>query len=247
MIERERLDCALVRRRLVSSRHKAQDRILRGLVLVNGATAIKAGQWVTDADLLSLTEAERYVSRGGEKLEGALQHFKINVKGKNCLDVGSSTGGFTDCLLQHGAAHVTAIDVGQGQLAEKLRNHPQVTWHEKVNAREMTPEQWGNAFDLIVIDLSFISLKKVLPTIISLANSKTVLLPLVKPQFEVGKDAISKAGLVRDAAVRDSRIRDMVSFIQKELKWKMNGTVPCHLPGMDGNQEFFLCAQSSAV
>jgi 23S rRNA (cytidine1920-2'-O)/16S rRNA (cytidine1409-2'-O)-methyltransferase len=239
--KRFRLDELVVARGLAETRTKAQALILAGRVLVNDAPADKPGARVPeDAALRLRGETRRFVSRGGEKLAGALADLAISVTGKHCLDVGASTGGFTDCLLQHGAAHVIALDVGYGQLDVKLRGDPRVTVVERVNAREMSaahvpPEP---PVDLAVVDVSFISATLVLPRIAALAPGADVLV-LVKPQFEAGRERVGKGGVVRDDADRAdavARVREAAAA----LGYAARGEAESRLPGPAGNREVFL-------
>jgi len=192
-----RLDQALVNRGLAETREKAKRAILAGAVRVNGQVVSKAGHSIKDQDVVALTEAEKFVSRGGHKLEHGLMVFGVAVAGCRALDVGASTGGFTDCLLQRGAGKVYAIDVGQGQLAWKLRQDPRVVVMEKTNARELTTGKFPAGFepaDLAVIDCSFISLRKILPAVVALLRPSAKIIALVKPQFEAGKAEADKGG-----------------------------------------------------
>ncbi len=238
-----RIDQLLVERGLASSRSQAQRLIASGVRwLDRGDWKIvgKNGDEVPDEaelELLDLAEA-RYVSRGGLKLEGALNLSGIDVAGKTCLDVGQSTGGFTDCLLQRGAARVVGVDVGQGQLHEKLRSDPRVTAIEKVNARELTAEQVGASFDFITGDLSFISSTLVLPALAPLLEPGGDLLLLVKPQFELQPGQVGKRGIVTDAAlygVVEKRLRDCLAALGLQVR----GWYDSPVAGGDGNREFF--------
>ena len=213
---KERLDVLLVERGLCPTREKAKALIMAGAVLVDDHTETKPGtRFSREAPLrIRDTGAGRYVSRGGEKLDAALKEFHVDPNGLSVLDAGASTGGFTDCLLQHGAAHVTALDVGYGQLAMKLRNDPRVTVMERVNARHVRPEDFSHKFDLITIDVSFISLAKVMPALAALLSARGRVLALVKPQFEAGPEHVGRGGVVRkttthcdvmEAAVRAAR------------------------------------------
>lgn len=191
--KRQRLDQELVRRGLAPSREQAQRLILAGRVFVNERPMTKPGGRISPDAVIRVTEPERYVSRGGYKLEHALKSWNIDVRGLRCLDVGSSTGGFTDCLLQHGAAHVVAVDVGKGQLAWKLRQDPRVQVMEGVNARFLRREQFDQPFDLATIDCSFISLKLLLPVVATLVKPTGSIIALLKPQFEVGRAIASRS------------------------------------------------------
>ena len=199
---RRRLDVELVRRGLVESRARAQQAIEAGRVLVSGSRADRAGRLVAAGEPIHVEgSAPRFVSRGGEKLDAALERFGVAVAGRRCLDVGASTGGFTDCLLQRGAAHVVAVDVGHGQLAWSLRSDPRVTVRERLNARFLTAEDTGGPVDLIVGDLSFISLRLVAPALAGVAANPAEAVLLVKPQFEAGREQVGRGGIVSDPAV----------------------------------------------
>jgi 23S rRNA (cytidine1920-2'-O)/16S rRNA (cytidine1409-2'-O)-methyltransferase len=244
-----RADQLLVERGLAATRSQAQRLIAAGVQWFDGAAwkpVAKNGDEVPNAALLQLLDAAeaRYVSRGGLKLEGALKSAHIDVAGWTCLDVGQSTGGFTDCLLQHGAARVTGVDVGHGQLHEKLRRDPRVVAIEKLNARELSAEQVGGGFDLVVGDLSFISLTLVLPAVVPLSRSTGQLLMLVKPQFELQPGQIGKGGVVRDPA--------LYALVEQRLReaCALNGLQVCGwydspIAGGDGNREFFIHARRS--
>ena len=246
MARGQRLDQLLVARGLAPSRSRAQALILAGLVLVDGRPAGKAGQAVDPGAVLEVTGPEHpYVSRGGVKLAGALDHFGLEVAGLDCLDVGASTGGFTDCLLQRGAASVTCIDVGYGQLAWKLRNDPRVTLHERTNARNLPPELAPGPFGLIVADVSFISLTLVLPRLAPRLGEGGWLLPMVKPQFEAGREAVGPGGVVRDPQAQQAAV-DKVAACLQELGLVVSGAAPSPLKGPKGNQEFFLLARKPA-
>jgi len=200
-----RLDEALVERRLCDSREKAKRAVMSGQVKINGQTAAKPGQKVSERDSIELIAPERFVSRGGLKLEHALDSFHLDVTSKRAIDLGASTGGFTDCLLQRGVAQVFAVDVGRGQLAWKLRRNPHVVVMEKTNAKTLTPSHFPQPFvpvDLIVIDCSFISLRKILPPTVALLADSGKIIALIKPQFEAGKaEADRGAGVIRDPAI----------------------------------------------
>jgi len=234
-----RLDQALVERGLCESREKAKRAILAGQVRVNSQTARKASDPIEVDDKISLDAPEKFVSRGGFKLEHALKHFQINVSGQIAIDLGASTGGFTDCLLQNGAAKVFAVDVGRGQLAWKLRNNKRVVVMEKINARHLTPAQFPQPFDLAVIDCSFISLRKILPPAAALLKSNGIIVALIKPQFEAGKAEADKGrGVIRNASVHERILGELREFTadQKNLRWR--GAVESPLLGPAGNKEF---------
>ncbi|MEW5978021.1 MAG: TlyA family RNA methyltransferase [Acidobacteriota bacterium] len=244
---KERLDKLLLERGLVSSRQQAQALILQGEVLVNEQRVDKPGTRVESTLPIRIKNPPlRYVSRGGLKLEKALDHFALEVSGWICLDLGASTGGFTDCLLQRGARRVFAVDVGHNQLDWKLRSNPQVTVIEGVNARYLTYGQIGSSVDLITLDLSFISLTLVLPVLKSFLKESTTVLCLVKPQFEVGKGQVEKGGLVRDPAKHRQVLQSVQSFAVN-LGYEVIGIVESPITGAEGNREFFLALRPGSV
>jgi len=247
-----RLDKLLVERGLVVSRERAQAVILAGRVLVNGQKLEKSGASVdADAEVRLLGEDLTYVSRGGLKLQAALDHWKINLDGRTCMDVGASTGGFTDCMLQRGAAQVIAIDTGYGQIAAKLRSDSRVRLLEKTNARYLTREllqQSGAADDVtfIALDVSFISVTLVLPAVLSSAFSGPAsaireMIVLIKPQFEAGREAVGKGGIVRDEGAQQSAIVRVREAIDK-LGGRNLDVIESPIQGMEGNREFLLYA-----
>jgi 23S rRNA (cytidine1920-2'-O)/16S rRNA (cytidine1409-2'-O)-methyltransferase len=239
-----RLDQMLVERGLCESREKAKRAVMAGQVRVNGQVARKASDTARPTDVVELTGAEKFVSRGGHKLEHALVHFQIDVAGVTALDLGASTGGFTDCLLQRGAARVFAVDVGQGQLAWKLRQDARVVVMEKTNARTLTMTQFSEPFggaDLVVIDCSFISLRKILPAAVALVKPFGKVVALIKPQFEAGKEEADRgAGVIRDPAVHARVLQELEQFVagQPEVAWR--GVVESPLLGPAGNKEFLV-------
>ena len=240
-----RLDVEMVARGLAESREQAQRFILAGEVWVEGQMWDKASKPCAAGLKVEVRGAERYVSRGGFKLEGALTGFSLEVKGLRCLDLGASTGGFTDCLLQHGAIEVVAVDVGRGQLHWKLRNDPRVKIIEGANARNLAPiaaEKFPGQFDLVVADVSFISLRLVLPPAFDLLHSGGRVVALIKPQFEAGREEVGKGGIVRDAAVRQRVVDGLVRWVQ-DYPLKSVGVIPSPLPGRDGNEEFLWLLQ----
>jgi 23S rRNA (cytidine1920-2'-O)/16S rRNA (cytidine1409-2'-O)-methyltransferase len=240
--EKTRLDRLLVERGLAESREKAQGRILAGQILVNNQKEEKCGALVDPRVSLRLIgEPCKYVSRGGLKLEGALEHFRIDPDAKVCLDIGASTGGFTDCLLQHGAARVFAVDAGTNQLDWRLRRDPRVVVLEKTNARFLKFDLIGMLVELVTIDVSFISAALVLPPLLSLLACPAELLVLVKPQFEVGKGKVGKGGIVRDPALHQEAVAK-VSRKLLELGFSQLSSVESSLAGAEGNCEFFLHA-----
>jgi 23S rRNA (cytidine1920-2'-O)/16S rRNA (cytidine1409-2'-O)-methyltransferase len=243
MAQGTRLDQRLVDLGLAETKSRAQGLILAGLVRVDGQPAKKAGQSVTPASKVSVDGPEHpYVSRGGVKLAGALSHFGLEVAGLTCLDAGASTGGFSDCLLQRGAAAITAVDVGYGQLAWKLRIDPRVTLHERVNARDLPPELAPGPFGLLVADVSFISLTLVLPGLVPRLAPGGHVLCLVKPQFEAGRGQVGSGGVVRDEAVRQGAV-DKVAACLTGLGLTVLGQCTSPIQGPAGNVEFFLLAQ----
>jgi 23S rRNA (cytidine1920-2'-O)/16S rRNA (cytidine1409-2'-O)-methyltransferase len=249
MARRNRLDSELVRRGLARSREQAAELVAAGRVEVRGTVASKPAAMVDPADALLVRDAggDAYVSRGGHKLAGALAAFPdLRVDGRRCLDAGASTGGFTDVLLRAGAAEVVAVDVGYGQLAWALRNDPRVAVHERTNVRTLTPEAVGGPAELIVADLSFISLRLVLPALAVCTTPDGDLLPMVKPQFEVGKDRVGAGGVVRDHALRAQAVLD-VAASAAALGFGVAGVVASPLPGPSGNVEFFVWLRRGAA
>ena len=243
---RTRLDKLVLERGLASTREKAQALILAGQIHVNGQPATKAGTLVAaDARVELVGEPPRYVSRGGLKLEGALRDFSVDVTGVVCLDIGASTGGFTDCLLQHGAARVYAVDVGKGQLDWKLRQDARVQVREGLNARYLKPEDLGEPVDLVTIDVAFISVEKILPAAIPCAKPAAVFLILVKPQFELSRREVGKGGIVRDPALRQKAVERIRRAAAALGLAEIDVRESC-LPGAEGNREFFLRARLPA-
>lgn len=240
---RARLDEALVERGLCPSRSRARDAVLRDTVLVNGVAARKPSQTVLKTDVLVVADvAQDYVSRASVKLLHGLTHFHIKVAGRHALDIGASTGGFTQVLLEQGAAHVTAIDVGHGQMAEVLANRSRVTSIENLNARDLTREHVQHEVDLIVIDVSFISLKLALPPALSLMPKDAELVALIKPQFEVGREYVGRGGMVTDP-VQHTRVCDEIVTFLEEQGWGVMGVAPSPVDGGDGNVEFLVGAR----
>ena len=241
--KRRRLDHYLVEQGLAQSRAKATGMILAGLVRINGQPVSKAGSPVLPGALVEVEGPEHpYVSRGGLKLEGALDHFTLDPTGWECLDVGASTGGFTDCLLQRGATQVTALDVGYGQLAWKLRQDKRVHCIERINVRHMQDDLAPGPFDLIVVDVSFISLTLVTPPLVARLKPEGRLLVMVKPQFEAGKAQVGSGGVVRDQAVQQACVDKVASHLIG-LGLRVLGRCPSPITGPKGNQEHFLLAQ----
>jgi 23S rRNA (cytidine1920-2'-O)/16S rRNA (cytidine1409-2'-O)-methyltransferase len=237
LINRVRLDQLLVERGLAPSRARAQSLILAGLVRVEGAVVDKAGKAVPAEASVEVVAADHpWVSRGGVKLAAALDAFGISPEGKRCLDVGASTGGFTHVLLERGAAQVVALDVGRGQLDWGLRQDPRVVVKEGVNARHLRPEDVPGPFGLVTVDVSFISLRLVLPALVPLLGEGADLVALVKPQFEAGRTQVSKGGVVRDPAVREAAIARVLGAA-RELGLECLGRVPSPIAGPAGNVE----------
>lgn len=237
----------MVERGLCDSREKAKRAILAGQVRVNQQVASKPSDKIKPADTITVAAPERFVSRGGHKLEHALNSFALDVKGNLAIDVGASTGGFTDCLLQHGAAKVFAVDVGHGQLAWKLRTDPRVVVMEKTNARHLTPERFAALFDLAVADCSFISLRKILPPLTPLLRAGGRIVALVKPQFEAGKaEADRGAGVITDPRIHARVLAELKQFVQAEagLQWRAESESP--ILGPAGNKEFLVLLEKNA-
>ena len=242
MSARQRLDEALVSRGLCPSRSRARDAVLRGTVQIDGETADKPGRTVGPNNVLTISDdARHYVSRAALKLKHGLAHFDVDAREAHALDIGCSTGGFTQVLLEQGAAHVTAIDVGHGQM--KVHD-PRVTLVEGLNARDLTPDHLGHAIDLIVCDVSFISLKLALPAALDLAEHGAHLLALIKPQFEVGRDGLGKGGIVTDEADRQRVCDETAEFIRSQ-GWHVLGVVTSPIEGGDGNREFLIGARKT--
>ena len=237
---RDRLDRALVARGFVSSRDEAGRMILAGTVRVNGRTVDKPATLVSaDSDVRLIQPASRYVSRGGDKLSQALDHFGIDVQGRITLDVGCSTGGFTDCLLQRGAKLVYAVDVGYGQFDWRLRQDPRVVLIERMNIRHLSPSAVDHPIEVAVVDVSFISLAIVLPSVMPFLARPATVVALVKPQFEVGKGRVGRGGIVRDEALR-SAVKDKVSRLAEGLGLLVAGSVDSSVHGRKGNREILM-------
>ena len=240
---KERIDVLLVQRGLAESRTRAQALILAGQVIAGETRVDKPGTMIaTDVELRLKGEVIPYVSRGGLKLEGALDRYGIDVTGARCADIGASTGGFTDCLLQRGASFVHAIDVGWGQLHEKLRQDPRVRSRERVNARYLTEEDLPEPVSIMVIDVSFISLHQVLPSVLPFLAPGGTLIALVKPQFEVGREHVGKGGVVRDPVAREGAIAGVRELVAT-LGLSTIGVIDSPVPGPAGNVEALLVAQ----
>ena len=248
-MKRVRLDTLLVQRRVAASRERARALILAGRVRVGTTSSAKAGALVpADVDITLLTPDHPYVGRGGVKLAHALETFGIPVRGRDTLDIGASTGGFTDVLLQRGAAHVVALDVGHGQLAWTLRNDPKVVTLERVNARSIRPEMFPatlQQFDIVTIDVSFISLKQIFPAVTALLHPDADVVALVKPQFEAGRAEVRRKGLIRDPLVH-ARVVEEVSTAADKVGLTRVAVTPSPITGMEGNREFFLHLRPTA-
>lgn len=241
---KQRIDQVLVERGFAESRHQAQALVLAGLVFVNGQKAEKPGQRIDTHAAVLVAGKMPFVSRGGLKLQAALDRFAVRVAGRICADLGSSTGGFTDCLLQYGAREVHAYDVGRGQIAWKLRTDPRVVLHEGCNVRYLTAGDLPPGVSLVTVDLSFISLTKVLgPLRAALCGkagaSPVELILLVKPQFELGKGRVGKGGIVRDPESRLAAVRAVADHACA-AGYALGDVIPCPIPGAEGNQEFFM-------
>jgi len=240
VIERERIDKLLVDRGLADSRTRAQAMVMAGVVLVDEKRVEKPSEKFASGALIRIkgaTEELKYVSRGGLKLEAALREFHIDPSGLNCIDIGASTGGFTDCLLQHGAAHVTAIDSGTNQLVWALRNDLRIEVRERTNARELKPHDLGRLFHLAVMDVSFISVTKIIPALIDLLTPTGKIIVLIKPQFEVGRGEVGKGGIVREPEKHERVVNEVNSFAES-LGLAVGGTIESPILGAEGNKEF---------
>ena len=245
MATRRRLDAELVRRGLASSRTDAQATVATGRVLVNGAVADKAARLVGAGDALRVAgPPPRFVSRGGEKLDAALDAFAVVLDGLGALDVGASTGGFTDCLLQRGAAHVVALDVGHGQLHPRIRDDPRVTVLERVNVRAATPATIGGPVDVVVADVSFISLRVVIPVLVTLCQPGSSMVLLVKPQFEAGRVEVSRGrGVITDPAIHE-RVRAEIDAALVDAGCRVLGWTESPITGGEGNRELLVHART---
>jgi 23S rRNA (cytidine1920-2'-O)/16S rRNA (cytidine1409-2'-O)-methyltransferase len=238
--KKHRLDLMLIEKGWFASRQRAQAAIMAGKVFVNDQRVDKPGYSVSSLDTIECKgDVVAYVSRGGLKLEAALQHFSLDVTAAICLDVGASTGGFTDCLLQHGAKRVYAVDVGYGQLAWKVRQNPRVIVMERTNARYLKADALPEHVDLITIDVSFISLKIIVPAVIQFVKPNAPILALIKPQFEVGKGQVGKGGVVRNPQLHEQVIQTLTDYF-RSWQLKPESVYPSPLAGSKGNREFFM-------
>ncbi len=242
-----RLDQLLVARGLCESREKAQRAIMAGDVMVGDRVIDKAGTKVAEDAEIVVKAPPRYVGRGGLKLEAALAAFAIDPAEKCCLDIGASTGGFTDCLLQHGAKKVWAIDVGHSQLDWKIRSDPRVVVREKLNARHLTRADIPDPIDLCVIDVSFISLTLILPPALALLSPSAVIVPLIKPQFELRREDVGRGGVVRDPALHERAVEKIRSFVKTMPRWEWRGLIESPILGGEGNKEFLACLCSASA
>lgn len=241
MTVKKRLDVLIVERGIADSRAKAQAIIAAGQLQVNGQILDKCGQQVpVNAEICLLSNPCPYVSRGGLKLAHAISCFQIDVRGMVCMDVGASTGGFTDCLLQHGAQRVYAVDVGYGQLDWTLRNDSRVIVLEKQNIRHMKHTLISESIDLLAIDVSFISLKTALPPALSFLKPTGAVIALIKPQFEAGREQVGKGGVIRDTNIREKVVQDLRTFFSEDLKLKIVGLVKSPVHGAKGNEEYLI-------
>ncbi len=246
MSKKLRLDQVLVVRGLFPSREQAQRAILAGNVSVGTRIAAKPSELVDEQTSVAVKPTRKYVGRGALKLEPALKHFDIDLRGKTALDIGASTGGFTDCMLQRGAEKVYAVDVGYGQLDWKLRSDPRVIVLERINARFLTCDQVQELVDICVIDVSFISLTLILPNALALLKPDGVILSLIKPQFELQRSDVGKGGIVRDPRLHQKAQDKIVAFVN-DLGHVIAGIAPAAIKGADGNQEFFACIRKRSV
>jgi 23S rRNA (cytidine1920-2'-O)/16S rRNA (cytidine1409-2'-O)-methyltransferase len=246
MPKKLRLDQLLVGRGLFSSREQARRAILAGEVSVDTRIIDKPAELLDHETPISVKPSRKYVGRGGLKLESALDHFQIDLQGKTALDIGASTGGFTDCMLQRGAAKVYAVDVGYGQFDWKLRNDPRAIVLEKINARFLTRDQIPELVDVCVIDVSFISLTLILPNALALLKPTGMILALIKPQFELQRADVGKGGIVRDPRLHQKAQDKIVAFVN-DLGHVVAGIAPAAIKGTDGNQEFFACIRRQSV
>ncbi|MDX1680708.1 MAG: TlyA family RNA methyltransferase [Akkermansiaceae bacterium] len=246
-MKKERVDALLVQRGLCDSREQAKRLVLAGEVRSGDRVIDKASTKLASDTELILKERPKFVGRGGFKIEGALDEFGIDPRDWVCMDVGASTGGFTDCLLQRGAARVHALDVGTNQLVWKLRNDPRVISKEQFNARYLTPEDIGEPIRLAVMDLSFISLTKVLPAVFSVMAGNGMVICLIKPQFELSREEVAKGGIVRDSKLHDKAVTKIRDFVVQETGWQCRGVIDSPIKGGDGNKEFLAWLEPKTV
>jgi 23S rRNA (cytidine1920-2'-O)/16S rRNA (cytidine1409-2'-O)-methyltransferase len=241
--EKLRLDALLVERGDFESRERAQRALMAGMVFVNGQRADKPGQRVRSDVIIDVQGREKYVGRGGLKLEGALAEFAIDPTGRTAIDIGASTGGFTDCLLQHGASHVHAVDVGHGQLHWKIRQDPRVSVQEGLNCRNLKPTDIGERVWIAVADVSFISLTLILPPAFQLLEPDGYMVALIKPQFELSRNRVGKGGIVTDPEAHAEAVEKIRVFATEIHHWKWRGVIESPIRGTSGNVEFLACMQ----
>src|ERR1051326_3295601 len=246
MPKKLRLDQLLVRQRFFPSREQARRAVLAGDISVGTRIAAKPSELLDESTAIAVRPSRKYVGRGALKLEAALDHFHIDVQGKTALDIGASTGGFTDCMLQRGGEKIYAVDVGYGQLDWKLRNDPRVIVLEKINARFLGGEQIPELVDVCVIDVSFISLTLILPNAFALLKPGGVIVALIKPQFELQRSDVGKGGIVRDPRLHQKAQDKIVAFVNN-VGHVVAGMAPAAIKGADGNQEFFACIRKRSV
>jgi 23S rRNA (cytidine1920-2'-O)/16S rRNA (cytidine1409-2'-O)-methyltransferase len=244
--KKERVDRLLVELGFFETRERAQRAIMAGEVRVGDHVFAKPAELIENDAPISISTSPQFAGRGALKLEGALDFFRIDVADKIALDIGASTGGFTDCLLQRGAAKVYAVDVGRGQLAWKLRNDPRVVVLEKLNARFLSRDNIPEAVDLCTIDVSFISLTLILPRAFELITEHGMVLALIKPQFELERKDVGRGGIVRDSALHEKAQQKIVRFVE-QADHSIVGIVPAAITGADGNQEFFICIRKRSA
>jgi len=240
---KERLDKVIKARRIIRSRSKAQRMIAAGRVSVDGRIVTRPGHPIDPEAEIEVLSYERYVSRAGDKLEAALDEFRIDPSGLVCLDIGASTGGFTDCLLQRGAKRVHAVDVGHGQIHPRLREDDRVVVHEGLNARFLEPQDIGEPAELVTVDVSFISLELILPPLAEILEPKGQIITLLKPQFEVGKERLPSDGVVKDPAERQRALEQLESFVREKTPWEVRDKIYSPVVGEKGNLEILLRLQ----
>jgi 23S rRNA (cytidine1920-2'-O)/16S rRNA (cytidine1409-2'-O)-methyltransferase len=240
-----RADVFLVEHGYARTRAEAQEAIEAGKVFDGGRRVIKSSQRLNETSRIKYERAHPFVSRGALKLAAALNHFQLTPRGRVCVDIGASTGGFSEVLLMHGAKKIFAVDVGHGQLDPKIANDPRVISLERTNARQISPKLIPEAPEAIVADVSFISLKLALPKVLTLAAPDAWLIALVKPQFEVGKAHIGKGGIVRDEAVQEAALADIAAWLPENPGWSVTGSIPSPVKGGDGNREFLLAVRKA--
>ncbi len=237
---KERLDKVVKDRRLIRSRSRAQRMITSGLVRVNGKVVLKPGRPIDTQAEIEVVPSEQFVSRGGDKLAAALHVFDVDPSGLVCLDVGSSTGGFVDCLMKNGALRVHSVDVGHHQIDARLRASPRVFVHEGLNARFLEPQDIGEPIDLATIDVSFISLKLILPPLVDIMAPKGQIIALIKPQFEVGKNRLPTNGIVKNTDDHKTVLQEISQFIANQTPWTVVAKMPSPIRGQKGNTEFLV-------